>query len=290
MRFLVRPPLQHLIHHRLPPPLSRRVMSRNVDSRGSRDPSSNPKVAKIRQLLSQDSSTAAGVSKEKHEDSFKPFNWDLAERVRETLALIARKDGWEKCWEEGVTPWDLGQPTPVVLHLLQTGTLPKGRILVPGCGTGYDVVAMASPDRHVVGLDVSRNAVKKAKEWSSSFPNANYFDFVAADFFTWQPAELFDMVFDYTFFFAIDPCMRPSWAKKMADILKPDGELITLIYLINDQESGPPYNNSIADYEEVLNPVGFKALSIVDNDLAIAPRRGKEKLGRWKRCLNRSSL
>ncbi|ONK56502.1 uncharacterized protein A4U43_C10F9420 [Asparagus officinalis] len=89
---------------------------------------------------------------------------------------------------------------------------------------GYDVVAMASPDRHVLGLDISSTAVKKANEWSSSLPNANYFNFLAADFFTWQPMELFDMVFEYTFFPAIDPCMRPSWAKKMADILKPDGD------------------------------------------------------------------
>ncbi|CAH9120864.1 unnamed protein product, partial [Cuscuta epithymum] len=26
-------------------------------------------------------------------------------------------DGWEKCWEERLTPWDLGQPTPVLVHL-----------------------------------------------------------------------------------------------------------------------------------------------------------------------------
>lgn len=189
-----------------------------------------------------------------------------------------------------MTPWDIGQPTPVVLHLLQMGALPKGRILVPGCGTGYDVVALASPDRHVLGLDLSSSAIKKAKEWSCSLPNGNHFDFLAADFFTWQPTELFDLVFDYTFFCAIDPGLRLSWAKKMADIIKPDGELITLIYLVNDQESGPPYNNSVADYEKVLNPVGFRALSIVDNELAIRPRQGKEKLGRWKLCLNHSSI
>ena len=48
--------------------------------------------------------------------------------------------GWEKSWEQGVTPWDLGQPTPIILHLHQTGALPKGRALVPGCGTVSSVV------------------------------------------------------------------------------------------------------------------------------------------------------
>ena len=43
--------------------------------------------------------------------------------------------GWVKCWELGLTPWDLGQATPIIVHLHQSGALPKGRALVPGCGT-----------------------------------------------------------------------------------------------------------------------------------------------------------
>ncbi|KAJ4959321.1 hypothetical protein NE237_026432 [Protea cynaroides] len=198
--------------------------------------------------------------------------------------------GWEKCWEQGLTPWDLKQPTPVILHLQQTDALPRGRALVPGCGTGYDVVAIASPDRYVVGLEISSHAVKKAKELFSSSPNANYFTFLMADFFTWKPTELFDLVYDYTFFCAIEPSMRPAWASRIQDYLKPDGELITLMFPISDHVGGPPYKVSVADYEEVLHPMGFKAISIVDNELAIGPRKGREKLGRWKRSPKLSML
>ena len=49
--------------------------------------------------------------------------------------MCTLSDGWERCWEEGLTPWDLGKPTPVLQHLLQTDSLPKGRVLVPGCGS-----------------------------------------------------------------------------------------------------------------------------------------------------------
>ncbi|XP_031273108.1 probable thiol methyltransferase 2 [Pistacia vera] len=198
--------------------------------------------------------------------------------------------GWEKCWEEGATPWDLGKPTPVVVHLRQLGALPKGRALVPGCGTGYDLVAMASPERHVVGLEISDIAINKAKELFSSLPSANYITVLKADFFTWCPTELFDLIFDYTFFCAIEPEMRSAWAQKISDFLKPDGELITLMFPISDHVGGPPYKVSVSDYEEVLYPIGFQATSIVDNELAIGPRRGREKLGRWKRCARLSSL
>ncbi|KDP29557.1 hypothetical protein JCGZ_19270 [Jatropha curcas] len=198
--------------------------------------------------------------------------------------------GWEKCWEQGLTPWDLGQPTPVLLHLHRTGALPMGRALVPGCGSGHDVFAIASPERYVVGLDVSGQAIKKAEELSSSSPNANCFTFLKADFFTWHPPELFDLIIDYTFFCAIEPEMRARWALKIQDLLKPDGELITLIFPIDDHVGGPPYKVSVSDYEEVLHPLGFKAVSIVDNDLAIKARKGREKLGRWKRSSTRSLL
>ncbi|KAF5466153.1 hypothetical protein F2P56_016105 [Juglans regia] len=205
------------------------------------------------------------------------------------LQQFVRSDstgGWEDSWEQDVTPWDLGQPTPVILHLHQTGALPKGRALVPGCGSGYDVVAIACPERHVVGLDISNRAIMKAEELSSSSPNASYFTFSKADFFTWSPTELFDLIIDYTFFCAIEPDMRLAWAKRIHDILKPGGELITLMFPIffnvNDL--------NLCSYEEVLHPMGFKAISIVDNELAIRPRQGREKLGRWKRSSAQSSL
>ncbi|XP_074281299.1 putative thiol methyltransferase 2 isoform X5 [Silene latifolia] len=106
--------------------------------------------------------------------------------------------GWEKCWEIGLTTWDLREPTPIVEHLVRNDLLPKGRALVPGCGSGYDVVTLASPDRYVIGLDLSKSAVKRAGELAATSSNGTCFSFVQADFFTWNPTELFDLIFDYT--------------------------------------------------------------------------------------------
>nr|XP_034899770.1 probable thiol methyltransferase 2 isoform X2 [Populus alba] len=212
--------------------------------------------------------------------------------VHQMQQLVATETsgGWEKCWEQGLTPWDLGHPTPIILHLHQTGALPKGRALVPGCGSGYDVVAMACSERYVVGLDVSHTATEKAIELSSSLPNSSYFTFLKADFFTWHPPELFDLIFDYTFFCAIKPEMRSRWACKVQEMLKPDGELLTLIFPISDHVGGPPYKVSVSDYEEALHPMGFKAVTIVDNELAIEARKGREKFGRWRRDTTQSLI
>ncbi|XP_047961379.1 thiocyanate methyltransferase 1-like [Salvia hispanica] len=142
---------------------------------------------------------------------------------------------------------------------------------------------MASAERHVVGLDISGIAIKKAMKLKSGSAKAEHCTFLKGDFFTWCPAQLFDLIFDYKFFCAIEPELRSSWAKKMSQLLKPDGELITLINLIDDREGGPPFNVSVSDYEEVLHPVGFEATCVSDNELAIPRQKGHEKLGRWRR-------
>uniref|UniRef100_A0A0E0D9G9 Thiol methyltransferase 2 n=1 Tax=Oryza meridionalis TaxID=40149 RepID=A0A0E0D9G9_9ORYZ len=203
-------------------------------------------------------------------------------------------DGWSRCWEEGVTPWDLGQPTPAVVELVHSGTLPAGdatTVLVPGCGSGYDVVALSGPGRFVVGLDICDTAIQKAKQLSAAAAagaddgdgSSSFFAFVADDFFKWEPPEPFHLIFDYTFFCALHPSMRPAWAKRMADLLRPDGELITLMYLAEGQEAGPPFNTTVLDYKEVLNPLGLVITSIEDNEVAVEPRKGMEKIARWKR-------
>ncbi|CAA0376713.1 unnamed protein product [Arabidopsis thaliana] len=205
------------------------------------------------------------------------------EEVATFLHKTVEEGGWEKCWEEEITPWDQGRATPLIVHLVDTSSLPLGRALVPGCGGGHDVVAMASPERFVVGLDISESALAKANETYGSSPKAEYFSFVKEDVFTWRPTELFDLIFDYVFFCAIEPEMRPAWAKSMYELLKPDGELITLMYPITDHDGGPPYKVDVSTFEEVLVPIGFKAVSVEENPHAIPTRKGKEKLGRWKK-------
>ena len=59
-------------------------------------------------------------------------HWHSLEYISQVACIL---DGWNKCWEEGLTPWDLGQPTPILQQLHQIGNIPKGRALVPGCGS-----------------------------------------------------------------------------------------------------------------------------------------------------------
>jgi hypothetical protein len=47
--------------------------------------------------------------------------------------------------QEEVPKFDLQSPSPCLLKLIADGMVPPGRALVPGCGRGYDVTALAAP-------------------------------------------------------------------------------------------------------------------------------------------------
>jgi hypothetical protein len=51
------------------------------------------------------------------------------------LIIMKVENGWDRVWKEGVTPWDVGNVTPIIQDLVNKGKLPEGRALVPGCGS-----------------------------------------------------------------------------------------------------------------------------------------------------------
>lgn len=191
-------------------------------------------------------------------------------------------NGWDAAWVQKVTPWDLGGVHPVIENLVATGSLPTGRVLVPGCGSGWDVVALAGPTRHVVGLDLSETATSQARKAAEGKPGAPFSEFVSGNFFDYAPSAPFDLIFDYTFFCALNPSLRPEWAKKMAQLLLPGGELITLMFPLDEYSGGPPYAVSEKAYEDALGPSGLECHSL-EPVQGPKPRLGKEKLGRWRK-------
>lgn len=209
----------------------------------------------------------------------------VPEAVARAREILKATNSWESCWSQSVTPWDLGEVTPIISELVRNGGLPPGRALIPGCGSGYDVAALATPDRHVVGIDISETAVARARKIASAGPSAKWVEFVCTDFFSYTSASPFDLIFDYTFFCALEPTIRPKWAAKMSELLSPGGELITIIYPVSDHEGGPPYAVSLKSYEEVLNPLNVVNTFYEENALSPSSRKGREFLGKWKKFL-----
>ncbi|GBF92003.1 thiol methyltransferase [Raphidocelis subcapitata] len=207
---------------------------------------------------------------------------------------------WHQIWGAGLLPgqrFDAGASPPLLRHLLESGKVPTAgrRVLVPGCGRGYDVVAAAAAGAALaVGLDICSLAVSAAGEHrDETLPAeaAARAAFEQRDFFEYShPGGPFDLGFDYTFFCALPAteAVRKAWAEAWARLLAPGGELVTLIFPVDpsaDPTMGPPFPVAPELYESLLTAAGFECLELepVPTHLSHPARAGREWLGRWRR-------
>src|SRR6478752_10696662 len=70
-------------------------------------------------------------------------------------------------YQKGDMPWDKGLAAPPLLELLDllgAEAWGSGPVMVPGCGLGHDVRALAGRGIPAVGVDISPTAVARARE------------------------------------------------------------------------------------------------------------------------------
>ncbi|MEM0896868.1 MAG: methyltransferase domain-containing protein, partial [Verrucomicrobiota bacterium] len=136
---------------------------------------------------------------------------------------------WNDQYRKNETPWDKGAAAPPLLEYLERNSV-SGRILVPGCGRGHDVRALAAVgSADVIGLDISRIAVEGAER----FPRTNGERYILGDLF--DPPDtfegMFDMVFEHTCISALAPEWREGYAEQITRFLKPGGEYLGVFFL-----------------------------------------------------------
>ena len=159
---------------------------------------------------------------------------------------------WESKYLASDTPWDKGAASPGLVDFLAAQTsLPRGTVLVPGCGTGHDVRAWAGAGFRATGFDVAPSAVRLARERTAAAGlSAN---FQAGDFLADTPAQPFDWVFEHTLFCAIDPARREDYVQAVRRWLVPGGNYLAVNYLIPDTD-GPPFGTTREELLQRFSP------------------------------------
>lgn len=155
---------------------------------------------------------------------------------------------WETLYQSGEAGWDKGAPAPGLLAFLAEMPL-MGRVLVPGCGRGHDVRAIAAAGAdEVIGLDLAPSAFAGAE----TVPNMR---FVLGDLFALSTEfqSAFDAVFEHTCFCAIPRERRDDYVQAVAGALKPGGLLLGVFYLNPrddpDPTLGPPFNATLEELD-----------------------------------------
>ncbi len=189
---------------------------------------------------------------------------------------------WNARYLNKDTPWDLSGPTPEFLRLLSR--LPtKGRAIVPGGGRGHDALLLAQRGLEVDLVDFAQEALDLALE--NAFAQKLKINAYRMNFFSLPNLPFhrgqYSLFLEYTFYCAIDPALRPAYAKAAAALLKPGGIFLALFFPTETEKAGPPFAISRPEIEKLFS-ADFH-LQFEDTQASVKPRAGREFIGIFQR-------
>ena len=161
---------------------------------------------------------------------------------------------WNECYAAAQTGWDRGAVHPALEHWLETEQLRPCRIAVPGCGNGYEVLALAQSQFDVTAIDFSAAPLKrladKLEAIGSAGANAGL---IQADVLEFSPAIKFDAVYEQTCLCAIEARQRETYEGKLFEWLREDG-MLHILFLQSENSSGlPPFHCDIDDMKQLFH-------------------------------------
>lgn len=178
---------------------------------------------------------------------------------------------WNEKYEKCETGWDIGHvSTPLKAYFDQL-TNKELNIIIPGCGNAYEAEYLNQLGfKNVVVLDFSKHALQQFKQRVPTFPEHNL---IGEDFFKHQGK--YDLMVEQTFFCALHPSLRAKYAQHTADLLKPAGKLVGLLFDTPLNTDHPPFGGNKAEYMTYFSP--FFDVEIMETATnSIAPRAERE--------------
>ena len=188
----------------------------------------------------------------------------------------ADPDFWELRYAAHFAPWDAGRVPARLLSFVEAS--PPQHVLVPGCGSAWDVRCFAEHGWDVLGIDFSRLAVEEARRILG--PHAQRVR--EADFFAPLAGAPFDVVYERAFLCALPRRLWPDWARRMAQLVRPGGLLAGFFYF-DAGERGPPFPMHGQEELDALLAPAFERIDDQPVDDSIAVFRGKERWQAWRR-------
>jgi len=147
---------------------------------------------------------------------------------------------WEALYQQGDTGWDRGTISPALQYWLDRGDLKAGqRILIPGCGRGYEVIALAKLGFDVTALDLAPSAIDAVKHGLQEAGVSA--TLVCSDLFDYQPKQHFDAIYEQTCLCALPVERRKDYEQCLFEWLKPKG-VLCLSMMQTGEQGGPPFH------------------------------------------------
>jgi SAM-dependent methyltransferase len=189
----------------------------------------------------------------------------------------AKPEFWEKRFRENFTPWDAGGVPAALARFLKAE--PRGRrVLVPGCGSGYEVRAFSEAGHDVLAVDFAPAAVERAQKILGPLSERVRL----ADFFEADLGARYDLVYERAFLCSLPRALRPRYAQRAAELLGAQGRLAGFFFF-EEGERGPPFGLKPGELEVLLSGRFERTADAAVED-SIPIFSGKERWQVWTRA------
>ncbi|WP_064197982.1 MULTISPECIES: methyltransferase [Emticicia] len=180
---------------------------------------------------------------------------------------------WSERYEKSQTGWDVGNVSPALKAYFDQLNTQSISILIPGCGNAYEAEYLLQQGfTDITLIDISGVLVQNLQVKLKDYIDKGVCRVIHQDFF--EHSGNYDLIVEQTFFCAIDPTLRPKYAEKMSELLKPTGHLVGLLF---DREfvDGPPFGGTKEEYIPYFIPY-FDLKTIERCTNSVPPRAGNE--------------
>ncbi len=138
---------------------------------------------------------------------------------------------WDEAYRENNVPWDIGRPQPAILRVAEWGGLVEP-VLDSGCGSGEHALLAASMGLEVRGVDVSQEAIERAR--AKARQRGLSAEFMVGDVLALDQIERleppFRTVIDTGCFHTFANADRPLYALSLAAVTEPGAVLHLLCF------------------------------------------------------------
>jgi methyl halide transferase len=161
-------------------------------------------------------------------------------------------DYWQNRYDQGTTGWDRGQPSPGLAWFQKRVRVTDcPRVLVPGCGRGHEVLALAAAGFSVTAVDFAPAAVEQLQATLKSHQVTA--EVLQANLMDYEPADPFDAIYEQTCLCALHPEQWTQYIQNLSQWLRPGG-LLFAIFMQTTNPEGPPFACRLPQMRQLFRP------------------------------------
>lgn len=136
---------------------------------------------------------------------------------------------FEWAYRQDDAPWDIGGPQPAVVQLAEAGAF-AGKVLDAGCGTGENVLYLASLGLDITGVDAAPTAIARAQAKAKD-RGLDAATFIVGDALALDELGMtFDTGFDCGLFHTFSDAERIRFERALHGVVRPGGRYYVLCF------------------------------------------------------------